>query len=94
MSEKKEARISLLAKNIGFFLTNLPVINRKIEQHFIKSIELPKAVSVRGILAHAYLGFVIYYQARKKSDKVQECISEAIALALLNIRILHCPSGR
>jgi tetratricopeptide (TPR) repeat protein len=78
----KEARISPLAmaKNIGFLLTNLPVINRKIEQHFNKAIELAEAVNARGILAQACLDFGIYHQSKKRTDKARDCIVRAIAL--------------
>jgi hypothetical protein len=78
----KEARISPLAmaQNIGFLLTNLPVINRKIEQHFNKAIALAEAVNARGILAQACLDLGIYHQTKNRKDKARECIARAIAL--------------
>jgi tetratricopeptide (TPR) repeat protein len=78
----KDARISpaALAKNIGFLLTNMPVVHRKIEQHFSKAIELAEAVKARGILGQAYLDFGIYHQTKKRTDQARECINRAIAL--------------
>jgi tetratricopeptide (TPR) repeat protein len=78
----KDARISpaAMAKNIGFLLTNMPVVNRKIEQHFSKAIELAEAVKAKGILAQAYLDFGIYHQSKEKTDQARECINTAIAL--------------
>jgi tetratricopeptide (TPR) repeat protein len=79
---EKDARISpmAMAKNIGFLLTNLPGINRKIEQHFNKAIELAHAAGAKGILAQTYLDFGIYHQAKKRTDKARECITRAITL--------------
>ena len=78
----KDARISPVAmvKNIGFLLTNLPVVNRKVEQHFTNAIELAREVNARGILAQAYLDFGIYHQTKKRPDKARECITRAIVL--------------
>jgi len=78
----REARISPLAmvKNIGFLLTNLPVINRKIEQHFNKAIALANEVNARGILAQSYLDFGIYHQTKNRKDKARECLARAITL--------------
>jgi len=78
----KDARISpaAVAKNIGFLLTNLPVVNRKIEQHFSKAIELAEEVKAKGILGQAYLDFGIYHQTKKRKDKARECITRAITL--------------
>ena len=79
---EKDAQISPLtmAKNIGFLLTNLPVVNRKVEQHFTKAIELAQEVNARGIIAQAYLDFGIYHQTKKRPDEARKCIARAIAL--------------
>ena len=79
---EKDAQISPLtmAKNIGFLLTNMPVVNRKIEQHFTKAIELATEVKANGILAQTYLDLGIYHQTKKRPDKAKECIARAIAL--------------
>jgi class 3 adenylate cyclase len=78
----REARISpaAMARNIGFLLTNMPVVNRKIEQHFSKAIELAEEVGAKGVLGRAYLDFGIYHQTKKRTDQARECISRAIAL--------------
>jgi L-ribulose-5-phosphate 3-epimerase UlaE len=78
----KDARISPLAmvKNIGFLLTNLPVVNRKVEQHLTKAIELAGAVGARGIKAQALLDYGVYHRSKKRAAKARQCISEAIAL--------------
>ncbi len=78
----KDARLSPLAmvKNIGFLLTNLPVVNRKIEQHLTKAIELAGAASARGIQAQALLDYGVYHRSKKRVAKARQCISEAIAL--------------
>ena len=78
----KDAQISPLtmAKNIGFLLTNLPVLNLKIEQHLKKAIELAEAVNARGILAQTYLDLGIYHKTKKRTDKARECIIRAIKI--------------
>ena len=78
----KDARISPLAmaKNIGFLLTNMPVVNRKIEQHFSKAIELAEEVKAKGIMGQAYLDLGIYHQTKKRTDQARESINRAIAL--------------
>jgi class 3 adenylate cyclase/tetratricopeptide (TPR) repeat protein len=78
----REARVSpaAMARNIGFLLTNMPVVNRKIEQHFSKAIELAEEVGAKGILGQAYLDFGIYHQTKMRTDQARECINRAIAL--------------
>jgi tetratricopeptide (TPR) repeat protein len=78
----KDARISpaAMAKNIGFLLTNMPVVNRKIEQHFKNAIKIAEEVKAKGILGQAYLDFGIYHQTKKRTDQARECINRAIAL--------------
>jgi tetratricopeptide (TPR) repeat protein len=58
----------------------MPVVNRKIEQHFSKAIELAEEVGAKGVLGRAYLDFGIYHQTKKRTDQARECISRAIAL--------------
>jgi len=69
---------SVLIKNIGFFLKNVPLASKKAEDHFQKAIEVAKEIGAKGILSQAYFGLGLLHKAKKKEDRARECISHAI----------------
>jgi tetratricopeptide (TPR) repeat protein len=69
---------SVLAKNIGFLVKNVPFAAKKSEEHFNKAIELLKEIGAKGFLGMAYLDLGLFYKTGKRTDQVRECISEAI----------------
>ena len=70
--------ISILAKNIGFLVKEVPFAYKKAEEHFNKAIEVAKEIGARGILGQAYLDLGLLHKAKGKKDKAKECISTAI----------------
>jgi tetratricopeptide (TPR) repeat protein len=70
--------LSIIAKNIGFLVKNVPFATKKAEEHFNKAIELFKEIGMKGYLGQAYLSLGLLYKASKKSDQARQCISEAI----------------
>ena len=72
--------LSLLAKNIGFLVKNIPLAARKAESHFGRSIEVAREIGARGTLGLACLDLGLLYKLKKKPDKAREYISESIEL--------------
>ena len=72
--------LSTMAKNIVFIIKNAPLAAKKAENHFEKAIELAKGIEAKGTLAQSYLDLGLLYKAKKRNDKAQECISEAIKI--------------
>ena len=70
--------LSIMAKNIGFLVKNVPFATKKAEEHFNKAIELFKEIGMRGFLGVAYLSLGLLYKATKRTDKARQCILEAI----------------
>ena len=70
--------LSIIAKNIGFLVKNVPFATKKAEEHFNKAIELLKEIGAKGNLGAVYLRLGLLYKASKRPDKARQCISEAI----------------
>jgi class 3 adenylate cyclase/tetratricopeptide (TPR) repeat protein len=71
---------SLIIKNIGFLVKNVPFASKKAEGHLNKAIEVAKEIGAKGILGQAYLDLGFLHMSKKKTDKARECISMAVQL--------------
>ena len=69
---------SIMAKNIGFLVRNVPFAGKKAEEHFNKVIELAKEIGQKNLLGPAYLDLGLLHEAKGRKDQARECISEAI----------------
>jgi len=72
--------LSMVAKNIGFLVKNVPFASRKAEAHFNKAIEAAKEIAAKGLEAQAFLGSGLLYKAKKKTGQAKKAILEAISL--------------
>ena len=72
--------LSIMAKNIGFLVKNVPFAGKKAEEHFNKAIELFKEIGAKGYLGLVYLSLGLLYKATKRTDQARQCILEAINL--------------
>jgi class 3 adenylate cyclase/tetratricopeptide (TPR) repeat protein len=72
--------LSIMAKNVGFLVKNVPFAAKKAEEHFNKAIELFKEIDAKGFLGSVYLSLGMLLKARKRTDQARECILEAIDL--------------
>jgi tetratricopeptide (TPR) repeat protein len=70
--------LSIMAKNIGFLVKNVPFANQKAEEHFNKAIELFKEIGLKSHLGAVYLSLGLLYKANRKTDQARQCILEAI----------------
>ncbi len=71
---------SLVAKNLGFLIKNLPFAAKKAERHLNEAIALAREMGGNWILAQACLDLGFLHQAKKRREKARQCFSEAIAL--------------
>jgi tetratricopeptide (TPR) repeat protein len=71
---------SILARNIGFMVKNVPAAAKKAEYHFKRSIEFGKEVGAKGWMAASYMDLGLLHKAKKRNDQAKECISKAIEL--------------
>jgi tetratricopeptide (TPR) repeat protein len=72
--------LSIMAKNIGFLVKNVPFATKKAEEHFNKAIDLSKEIGVNGYLGQTYLSLGLLYKATKRTDQARQCILKAIDL--------------
>ena len=70
--------LSIMAKNIGFLVRNLPFAAKNAEEHFNKAIQAIKEIGAKGFLGPVYLDMGLFYRARKKTGQARECILKAI----------------
>ncbi len=70
--------LSVMVKNIGFLIKNVPFAASKAEQHFNKAIEVAEQIGAKGTTAQAYLDLGRLHKAKKRKEKARECMSMAI----------------
>lgn len=73
-------KLSVMAKNVGFLMKNVPVASKKAEEHYQKAVELCEEIGVNGYRGISYLGLGQFYQARKKTDQARQYIGRAIEI--------------
>ncbi|MGD9045116.1 MAG: adenylate/guanylate cyclase domain-containing protein [Desulfobacterales bacterium] len=80
LENKDPVSISLIAKNIGFLVKSVPFAHKKAEARLNNAIQIAKQNGFLNILAQAYLDLGLLYKAKKRTDKAEQCISEAIKI--------------
>jgi hypothetical protein len=70
--------LSIMAKNIGFLVKNVPYAAKKAEAHFNKAIGLMKEIGAKGLLGPVYLGLAKFYNATKRTGQARQALLEAI----------------
>jgi tetratricopeptide (TPR) repeat protein len=70
--------VSMLAKNIGFILKEVPFAAKKAEDHFKKAIEVSREIGAKSVLGNAYEDLGLLHQAKGRTEQAREYISNAI----------------
>jgi class 3 adenylate cyclase/tetratricopeptide (TPR) repeat protein len=70
--------LSIMAKNIGFLVKNVPFATKKAEKHFNRAIELFKEIGAEGYLGRVYLSQGLLFKATKRANQSKQCIMKAI----------------
>ena len=70
--------LSIIAKNLGFLVKNVPFASKKAEEHFNKAIELLKEIGAKGNLGLVYFSLGRLYKASKRHEQAKQCIIQAI----------------
>jgi tetratricopeptide (TPR) repeat protein len=73
-------RLSIIAKNVGFLIKNVPFASKKAEDHFKKAIEVAKEIGAKGLLGQVYLNLGLLHEAKGRTEQAQRSITEAIQL--------------
>jgi class 3 adenylate cyclase/tetratricopeptide (TPR) repeat protein len=77
---ESEKSLSLLARNIGFLMKNIPLAGKKAESYFDRTIEVAREIGAKGTWGLACLDMGLLYQLKKKPEKAREYISESIEI--------------
>jgi len=72
--------LSIMAKNIGFLIKNVPFASKKAEEHFNRAIEVAKETGSKGTTGMAYLDLGLLYRTKGKTEQAKKCLSEAIQI--------------
>ena len=73
--------LSVLRKNLGFVLTNVPIAALKARRYFEEAIFRCRKVDMPGHLARCLLGKGMLHVARKQITEARSCFDEALAIA-------------
>jgi sugar phosphate isomerase/epimerase len=71
---------SILARNIGFMVKNVPAAGKRAEEHFKRTIEIAKEVGAKSWVAVSYRDLGLLHKTKKRTDQAKECISKAIQI--------------
>jgi class 3 adenylate cyclase/tetratricopeptide (TPR) repeat protein len=71
---------SIVARNIGFMVKNVPAAAKKANYHFKRSIEVANEVGAKSWIAMSYHDLGLLHKAKKRTDQAKECISKAIEI--------------
>jgi class 3 adenylate cyclase/tetratricopeptide (TPR) repeat protein len=80
VQEAGPKRLSIIAKNLGFLIRNVPFAGKKAEDHFNKAIEVAREIGAKGVLGQAYLDLGLLHKSKGRTEQAKKCISEAIQL--------------
>ena len=70
--------LSVMAKNIGFIIKNIPSAAKKAEDHLIKALGVAEEIGAKCILGKAYLYLGFLHKRKGKTDQAKESISQAV----------------
>jgi tetratricopeptide (TPR) repeat protein len=73
-----ELSLAVMVKNIGFLIKNVPFAAKKAEGHFNRALEVAREVGMKGILGRSYLDLGVLHQAKHRTEKARECLTQAI----------------
>jgi tetratricopeptide (TPR) repeat protein len=69
---------SVMTKNVGFLVKNVPFAGKKAEEHFKKAIDIFEEIRAKGFLGAAYLDLGLLYKNRGQADQGRHYVSKAI----------------
>jgi tetratricopeptide (TPR) repeat protein len=70
--------LSVMAKNVGFFVRNVPFAAKRAENHFKKAIELSKQLGSRYMQGSSCYDLGVFYRSRKQYALAGEMLEEAV----------------
>ena len=59
-------------------MQNVPFASKKVKEHLNRSIKIAKEIGAELLLGNSYLDLGLFYQGRRRIEKAQHCIAEAI----------------
>jgi tetratricopeptide (TPR) repeat protein len=80
VAKKAPISLSVMAKNVGFLLRNVPTAAKKAEEHLNKAIEVAQEIGAKTILGRACLDLGLLHKTRGRIDQARECISKAVQI--------------
>jgi tetratricopeptide (TPR) repeat protein len=72
--------VSLVLRNIGFLIKNVPFAKQKATENLKKTIDIAEEIGAKGLMGMAYLDLGLLHKAKGEKDRARECISMAIQL--------------
>jgi class 3 adenylate cyclase/tetratricopeptide (TPR) repeat protein len=75
---ENERSLSLIAKNIGFLVKNVPSAGKKAESYFGEAIKVAGKIGAKGILGQAYLDLGRLHRAKNRKTQATECFEKAV----------------
>jgi class 3 adenylate cyclase/tetratricopeptide (TPR) repeat protein len=78
VERKGPISLSIMARNIGFLVKDLPLANKRAEDHLNESIRVAREIGANGILGQAYLSLGFLHKANGKRDQARKCLEAAI----------------
>jgi len=71
---------SIMAKNVGFLLRNVPSAGKKAEEHLRRALEVAEEIGANVLSGAALLDLGLLHTARGKDTEARECLTNAIQI--------------
>jgi sugar phosphate isomerase/epimerase len=69
--------LSLMVRNVGFLLKNVPSAAKRSEEHFTRAIEIAEEIGAAATLGQASLGLGQLHKTRGKTAQAREWITKS-----------------
>ncbi len=77
---REPMKLSVIIKNIGFIVKQVPFAKKKAEKHILESIRLADKLGFKNILGQAYINLGILHKSRNRQTEAKQSFMKAIDL--------------
>jgi len=86
---KNKPPLSVMMRNLGFILPNLPFAARKARQHLERAVRECRELDVPANLARGLWDLALLYRFQKRTDEARACLIKASVIAKPQAPALH-----
>ena len=75
---REPMKLSIIIKNIGFIIKNVPFAKKRAERHILESIRLAEKFGFKNILGQSYINLGLLYKSRNRQTEAKHSFIKAV----------------